>query len=72
MKTKDPYRSTLLSCYAGGVTMAVAINFVPLLFLTFQSTFNLSLGQIGLLVTFNFSTQLTVDALAARYADKIG
>lgn len=72
MKTKDPYRSTILSCYAGDVTMAVAINFVPLLFLTFQSAFGLSLEQIGLLVTFNFCTQLTADALAARFADKIG
>ena len=72
MKQKDRYRGTILSCYVGSMTMAIVNNFVPLLFLTFQTTFGFSLGQIGLLVSFNFCTQLTVDALAARYADKIG
>lgn len=72
MRNKDPYRGTILSCYVGSMTMAIVNNFVPLLFLTFQESFGFSLGQIGLLVTFNFCTQLTVDALAARYADRIG
>lgn len=72
MKKRDPYRKTILSCYVGSMSMAIASNFVPLLFLTFQSSFDLTLGEIGLLVSFNFCTQLTVDALAAKYADKIG
>lgn len=66
------YRHTMLSCYTGSISMAIVSNYVPLLFLTFQETFGFTLEQIGLLVSFNFVTQLTVDALSVRYADKIG
>lgn len=51
---------------------AVVNNLVPLLFLTFQKEFQLSLEQIGFLVTYNFSVQMITDVLAARYVEKIG
>lgn len=69
---KLTYRHTLLSCCAGIISQAITSNFAPLLFLTFQETFGFSLEQIGLLVSFNFVTQLAVDALSVRFADKIG
>jgi len=69
---KLKYRHTLLACYTGTVCMAISSNFVPLLFVTFRETFGFSLEQMGLLVSANFITQLTVDALSARYADRIG
>ena len=47
-------------------------NFAPLLFLTFQSTYEISLDKIALLVSFNFGVQLIVDLLAAKYVDRIG
>lgn len=72
IKSKLTYRHTILSCYAGSASLAIVSNFAPLLFLTFQETFGFTLEQIGLLVSFNFVTQLTVDALSARYADAIG
>lgn len=69
---KLTYKHTMLCCYTGTVSQAIVSNFVPLLFLTFQAQFGFSLEQIGLLVSMNFVTQLIVDALAARYADRIG
>lgn len=66
------YRRTLTACCLAYMVQAVAINFVPLLFLTFQNTYGLTLGQVTLLVTLNFLTQLVVDYLGARYADRLG
>ena len=48
------------------------VNLAPLLFVTFQKEFHISIDKIGLLVTYNFLIQLTVDILASRFADKAG
>ena len=66
------YRKTLVACYLGFITQAIAANFMPLLFLTFHDTYQISWGQIGLLPFAFFVTQMIVDALCARYVDKIG
>ena len=66
------YRKTLMACYLGFITQAVCANFAPLLFLTFHKDYQISLGHIALIPTAFFLTQLIVDALCARYVDKIG
>ena len=66
------YKHTLFASYIGYITQAVVNNFVPLLFLTLQHTYEISLSKITLLVTINFGIQLIVDSLAARFIDKIG
>jgi len=66
------YRKTLLACYLGFITQAIAANFVPLLFLTFHENYQISLGQIALIPSAFFLTQLVVDAICARYVDSIG
>ncbi len=66
------YRKTLIACYLGFITQAIAANFTPLLFLTFHKNYSISLGQIALIPTAFFLTQIIVDALCARYVDKIG
>ncbi len=66
------YKKTLLACYLGFITQAITANFAPLLFLTFHDNYRISLGQIALIPTAFFLTQLIVDALCARYVDKIG
>ncbi len=66
------YTHTLVASFIGYITQAIINNFVPLLFLTFQSTYDISLSKITLLVTINFGVQLLVDLLAAHYVDKIG
>ena len=66
------YRKTLLACYLGFVTQAIAANFAPLLFLKFHTDYAISLGQIALIPTAFFLTQLLVDVLCARFVDSIG
>jgi fucose permease len=66
------YRHTLAASYLGYVSQAIVNNLAPLLFLTFQRQFNISLGRLGLLISLNFIVQLLVDLAAARFIDKIG
>lgn len=66
------YRKTLLACYLAFITQAIAANFAPLLFLTFHTDYSLSIGQISLIPTVFFLTQLLIDIFCARFVDKIG
>jgi MFS family permease len=66
------FNHTIYASYIGYITQAIIVNFVPLLYLTFKSTYNLSLDEVGFLVTINFGVQLLTDFLAVRYVDKIG
>ena len=62
---------TIYASYLGYITQAIVNNFVPLLFLTFQSQYGITLEKLGLLVTINFGVQLFVDFIAAKFIDKI-
>lgn len=62
----------MAASYFGYITQAIVNNFAPLLFVTFQNTFEISLEKIGYLVTVNFCLQLFVDFVAAKFVDKIG
>ena len=66
------YKKTKAACYLGFVTQAIAANFAPLLFLKFHTDYNISLGNIALISTFFFFTQLLVDLFCAKYVDRIG
>ncbi len=72
MTAKPNYRRTLRACYLGYVTQAICANFAPLLFLTFQKTYHISLGEIALIPSVFFLTQLLVDFASAEFVDKIG
>ncbi len=72
MSIRQNYNHTLYACYTGYITQAIVNNFAPLLFLTFQGEFGLTLDMVALLVTVNFGTQLVVDYLSARVVDRIG
>ncbi len=72
MSIRDNYNHTLYACYTGYITQAIVNNFAPLLFLTFQSAYALTLDMVALLVAVNFGTQLAVDYLSARFVDRIG
>lgn len=71
-KINENYNYTIYACYAGYVVQAVINNLAPLLFLTFQREFGISLERIGLLITINFGVQILTDMAAAKYADRIG
>lgn len=66
------YSKTLRACYLGLITQAIAANFAPLLFWSFHSDFNISLGQIALIPAVFYVTQLVVDLICAKYVDAIG
>lgn len=66
------YGHTIKACFIGYIVQAVVNNFVPLLFLIFQSSYQIPLSQITLLITFNFFIQLGVDLISAGFVDKIG
>ena len=72
MGIKGSYRHTIGACCIGYIVQAIVNNFAPLLFLTFNNTYNIPLEQIGLLVTVNFSIQLIMDIFAVKYVDRIG
>lgn len=69
---KQTYTRTLIACYTGYVVQAVVNNFAPLLFLTFQSTYSISMSRITFLITANFILQLLIDCLSAGFIDRIG
>ncbi len=66
------YQKTIYACFVGYVVQAIINNFVPLLFLTFESTYQIPLSRITILITFNFGIQLLVDLLSAGFVDRIG
>lgn len=69
---KDKYQKIMYACFAGYIVQAIVNNFVPLLFLTFESSYNIPLSQITMLITFNFGIQLIVDLLSTKFVDRIG
>ena len=71
-KNTPNYNKTKTACYLGFITQAIAANFAPLLFLKFHADYGISLGNIALISTVFFFTQLLVDLFCAKFVDKIG
>ena len=69
---KNPYQKTIYACFTAYIVQAIVNNFVPLLFLTFQSGYHIPLSRITLLVTFNFGLHLLVDLASVGFVDRIG
>lgn len=72
MKKQKNYKKTLIACYLGFVTQAISANFAPLLFLTFRSTYGITLEKIAMIPLVFYLTQLLIDLAATKFADKIG
>lgn len=66
------YRRTVVASYLGYGTQAIVNNFAPLLFVIFQKEFQISVSQIGFLVTFNFLIQILTDYVSAKFVDRVG
>jgi fucose permease len=69
---KKNYKKTLLACYLGFITQAIAANFAPLLFITFYKTFDISFGKLALIPTCFYITQIIIDFACTKFVDKIG
>lgn len=72
MGKKATFRQTMIACYIGYITQAIANNLAPLLFLTFQRQYGIPLSRIATLASINFGIQLVVDFAAAKFVDRIG
>ncbi|MBQ9866108.1 MAG: MFS transporter [Lachnospiraceae bacterium] len=66
------YNRTKIACYLGFITQAITANFMPLLFLTFHRDYGISLERLAMISAVFFITQLIVDLLCVKLADKIG
>ena len=69
---QNKYNRTMYACFVGYIVQAIVNNFVPLLFLTFHTSYGIPLSKITLLVTVNFLLQLCVDALSVFVVDRVG
>lgn len=72
MSIRNNYKHTLIAGYISFITQAIVNNFTPLLFVTFQNDWDISLSQLAFISTYNFVVQLVTDLISARYADRIG
>ena len=72
MTVQPNYKKTLFACYLGFITQAISANFVPLLFLTFKSTYGISLEKLAMIPFVFYLTQLLIDFSATKFADNIG
>ena len=72
MSIKNNYKHTLAAGYISFITQATINNFAPLLFITFQKDWGITLGQLAAISTYNFMVQLVADLISAKYVDKIG
>lgn len=66
------FKHTKFACYIGFVVQAIINNFLPILFIIFQTNYNLSYEQLGRIVFINFFTQLLADALTPALVKRIG
>ncbi|MCI6538234.1 MAG: MFS transporter [Lachnospiraceae bacterium] len=69
---KKNYKSTMYACFIGYIVQAIVNNFVPLLFVTFQNSYQIPLSKITLLITINFLIQLIIDLASAGFIDRLG
>lgn len=72
MSAVKNYGKTKLACYLGFVTQAISANFAPLLFLTFHKSYGISFSELALISVVFYITQLIVDVVCAKIADKVG
>lgn len=63
---------TRRACYTGYVTQAIVNNLAPLLFIVFQTRYDVPYEMLGRLVLLNFATQLITDLIAVRVVDRAG
>lgn len=60
-------KHTIGAAYVGYFTQAITINFAPLLFITFEKSYGISIGKISLLIAISFLAQLLTDAFVAKF-----
>lgn len=72
MMKKLSVKHTFAACYIGFFTQAIVCIFAPLLFVIFNTKYNISLPLITLISSVNFITQFVTDGLSIFFLHKIG
>ncbi len=65
-------KHTFAACYIGFFTQAIVCIFAPLLFVIFNTQYNIPLALITMISAVNFSTQFVTDGLSIFFLHKIG
>ena len=63
------YNKTLYACCFGYVVQATVNNFLPLLFVTFNTSYGITYDKIGALIVINFCVQIAVDICSIKLID---
>ena len=67
----DPkFKRLKYACYSSNVSMSVAGNLSPVLFLTFKEMYGVSYSLLGLLILVNFVTQLGIDLVFSFFSHR--
>ncbi len=66
------YTLTKISCYIGYFVQALIINFLPLLFVTLNTDYGISLSLLATLSVITFVVQLLTDLISPSIINKIG
>lgn len=69
MQTNE-HKRIKYACYAGNLSMGITSTLSPLLFVTFNTEYDISFTLLGFLVLVNFCTQLILDLLFTAYSHK--
>ncbi len=64
------YNRAKWACYTANICMAMVVMMPALLFVSLREMYGISYSMLGLLVVFNFTTQLIVDIIFSVYAHK--
>lgn len=66
------YTYTKIACYIGYIVQAIACCFLPLLFVVFQESYNISYEKLGRLMFVCFAIQIFVDFISVKLVKKLG
>jgi len=66
------YDGTRRACYTANVVQAIVNNLAPLLFIVFQTHYDLPVEMLGRLVLLNFGAQLVTALVVMPYIDRMG
>lgn len=72
MIKRNNYNQTVRAASVGYIVQAMINTFAPLLFVTFQNSYHVSLAQVSMLILVNFAAQIMLDIFASCFADRIG
>lgn len=59
------YKHTKITCYLSYIVQGIINNFSPLLFVVFKESLGLSMIELSILITVNFSVQICVDLISS-------